>query len=60
MCEWCKLHKPLRELEDYERDILYPLATEKISIDLDDGVKVNYRKFGDVLYKIKGLEAKEE
>ena len=55
-----KLQKSLRELEDYERDVLYPLATEKISIDLDDGVKVNYRKFGDALYKIKGLEAKEE
>lgn len=55
-----KLQKSLRELEDYERDVLYPLATEKIAIDLDDGVKVNYREFGDALYKIKGLEAKEE
>ena len=60
MCELSKLQKSLRELEDYERDVLYPLATEKIAIDLDDGVKVNYRKFGDALYKIKGLEAKEE
>lgn len=58
--ERAKLQKSLRELEDYERDVLYPLATEKIAIDLDDGVKVNYRKFGDALYKIKGLEAKEE
>lgn len=55
-----KLQKSLRELEDYERDVLYPLATEKIAIDLDNGVKVNYREFGDALYKIKGLEAKEE
>jgi len=55
-----KLQKSLRELEDYERDVLYPLATEKIAIDLDDGVKVNYRKFGKALYTIKGLEAKEE
>ena len=58
--ERSRLQKSLRELEDYERDVLYPLATEKIAIDLDDGVKVNYRKFGDALYKIKGLEAKEE
>ena len=60
MRERAKLQKDLRELEDYERDVLYPLSTEKIAIDLDDGVKVNYRKFGDALYKIKGLEAKEE
>ena len=30
------------------------------TINSDYGVKVNYRKFGDALYKIKGLEAKEE
>ena len=60
MRERAKLLKELQELEDYERDVLYPLSTEKIAIDLDDGVKVNYRKFGDALYKIKGLEAKEE
>lgn len=27
-----------RKLDDYERDNLYPLATQKIEIDLDDGV----------------------
>lgn len=50
----------LAELEAYERDILFPLAQKKIAIDLDDGVKVNYCKFGDALRKIPGLEAKEE
>ena len=50
----------LTELDAYERDILYPLAQEKIAIDLDDGVKVNYVKFGAALKKIPGLEAKEE
>jgi len=50
----------LTELEDYERDILFPLAQQKIVIDLDDGVKVNYIKFGPALKKISGLEAKEE
>ena len=55
-----KLQENLQEKEDYARDVLYPLSTEKNTIDLDDGVKVNYRKFGDVLNKIKGLEAKEE
>jgi len=50
----------LAELEAYERDILFPLAQKKIAIDLDDGVKVNYCKFGDALKKIPGLAAKEE
>ena len=31
----------LTELDAYERDILYPLAQQKIAIDLDDGVKVS-------------------
>jgi type II restriction/modification system DNA methylase subunit YeeA len=55
-----KLKKSISELEEYEREILYPLATQQISIDLDDGVKVNYLKFGAALKKIPGLEAKEE
>lgn len=55
-----KLRKMIEELEEYEREIMYPLATKQINIDLDDGVKVNYLKFGDALKKIPGLEAKEE
>lgn len=55
-----RLAKVLAELEDYERDVLYPLATEQKPIDLDDGVKVNYLKFGAALKKITGLEVKEE
>lgn len=55
-----KLRKMIEELEEYERDIMYPLATKQINIDLDDGVKVNYLKFGDALKKIPGLEAKGE
>ena len=50
----------LAELVAYERDILFPLAQKKIAIDLDDGVKVNYCKFGDALKKIPGLATKEE
>ena len=48
------------ELVKYEHDILYPLATQKLAIDLDDGVKVNYLKFGAALRKIPGLDAAEE
>ena len=55
-----RLAKVLAELDDYERDTLYPLATEQKAIDLDDGVKFNYLKFGAALKKITGLEAKDE
>jgi hypothetical protein len=50
-----KISKIIVELADYERDVLYPLATRQVEIDLDDGVKVNYPKFGDALKKITGL-----
>jgi type II restriction/modification system DNA methylase subunit YeeA len=50
-----KISKVIVELGDYERDVLYPLATKQVEIDLDDGVKVNYLKFGDALKKITGL-----
>ena len=33
---------------------------KQIEIDLDDGVKVNYPKFGTALKKIPGLEANED
>lgn len=46
----------ISELEYWERDALYPLATRKLSIDLDDGVKVNYAKFNKVLKQIPGLD----
>jgi type II restriction/modification system DNA methylase subunit YeeA len=50
-----KLKTTIAELETYETETLYPLATQRIEIDLDDGVKVNYNKFGNALKKIKGL-----
>ena len=53
-----KLKKVITELEEYEREILYPLATKQIEIDLDDGVKVNYNKFGNALKNITGLSGK--
>jgi type II restriction/modification system DNA methylase subunit YeeA len=54
------LKKVLVELADYERDVLYPLATRQLDIDLDDGVKHNYGLFGSALKKIVGLDAAEE
>ncbi|MCK0438159.1 BREX-1 system adenine-specific DNA-methyltransferase PglX [Gordonia alkaliphila] len=55
-----RLRKVLAELRDYEHDVLYPLATRQIDIDLDDGVKVNYPKFYPAVKKIAGLEAADE
>jgi len=54
------IKKQLQELDDYERDVLYPLATKQEPLNLDDGVKVNYLKLGPALKKIVGLDAKEE
>jgi hypothetical protein len=31
------------------------VADQKISLDLDDGVKVNYGKFGDLLAEVKAV-----
>ena len=45
----------MQELADWERDVIYPLAHERVSIDLDDGVKVNYNKFPHALAKVPGL-----
>lgn len=55
-----RLRKVLLELREYEHDVLYPLATQQIRIDLDDGVKVNYPKFYPALKKIAGLEAADD
>lgn len=55
-----RLRKVLAELRDYEHDVLYPLATQQVQIDLDDGVKVNYPKFYPAVKKIAGLEASDE
>lgn len=54
-----RLRKVLAELRDYEHDVLYPLATQQIAIDLDDGVRANYPKFYPAVKKIAGLEASD-
>ena len=52
--------KQIAELEEWEREVVFPLAQAKIEIDLDDGVKRNYPLFGAALKPIKGLEAADE
>lgn len=42
-----KISKQIEECREYDQVVAY-LANEKISIDLDDGIKVNYAKFQDI------------
>ena len=57
--ERVKLNKQLTKLKDQSLELqkyeekIHHLADQMIEIDLDDGVKVNYAKFQDVLAKIK-------
>ena len=57
--ERVKLNKALNHLKDQDTELrtyeekIHHLADQMIAIDLDDGVKVNYAKFQDVLAKIK-------
>jgi len=37
-----------------------PLAQQRVELDLDDGVKVNYQKLAPVLAPIPGLTAAED
>ena len=46
------IRKQIAECREYH-DRLHVVADEQIAFDLDDGVVVNYAKFGDVLAKIK-------
>ncbi len=47
-----KFRKDLDECREYH-DRLHEVADRQIAFDLDDGVVVNYAKFGDVLAKLK-------
>ena len=46
------LNAKLNEIKEYDEKIAH-IANQRISIDLDDGVKNNYDKFKDILAKIK-------
>ena len=46
------LNAKLQEIKEYDEKIAH-IANQRISIDLDDGVKVNYEKFKDILAKIR-------
>ena len=53
--EIARLEKIIAELRTFDREVIYPLATERISIDLDDGVLVNYNKLGAAVKTVPGL-----
>lgn len=55
-----KLHKAVTECKAYEDNILYPLATRNLEIDLDDGVLVNYLRMGQALRAIPAIEKKRK
>ncbi|MGL4671531.1 BREX-1 system adenine-specific DNA-methyltransferase PglX, partial [Cetobacterium sp.] len=46
-----ELDAELKELKDFSNEVKH-IGDLKISLDLDDGVKVNYDKFGKILKKI--------
>lgn len=50
------IENKLKELISFDRDVLTSFAQNRVDIDLDDGVKVNYNKFKEILYPIKGLD----
>ncbi|MCH7225048.1 BREX-1 system adenine-specific DNA-methyltransferase PglX [Haloferula sp. A504] len=57
--EEAKLKKTLKECREWERDVLLPLAQQRLEIDLDDGVKANYPKFGKALASVPGMKSED-
>ncbi|BAK83266.1 BREX-1 system adenine-specific DNA-methyltransferase PglX [Komagataeibacter medellinensis] len=49
--------RQIEELTRWVREVVVPMAQQKIAIDLDDGVRRNYPLFAGALKPIKGLEA---
>ena len=55
-----RLREIVNECKAYEDDVLYPLATRNMPIDLDDGVLVNYLRMGKAVSSIKAIEKKRK
>jgi type II restriction/modification system DNA methylase subunit YeeA len=49
-----KLTRQLEELRRYDEQLRH-YADQRIALDLDDGVKVNYGKFGNLLAEVKAI-----
>jgi len=52
-----KLTKQLDELRRFDEQLRH-YADQRIALDLDDGVKVNYGRFGDLLAEVKAVTGK--
>ncbi|ETU92589.1 hypothetical protein Q094_02974 [Pseudomonas aeruginosa PS42] len=52
--ELATLHNQQAELATFDENLRH-YADQRISLDLDDGVKVNYGKFGDLLAEVKAV-----
>ena len=57
-----QIHTALDRLfnEEEQRIVFWNDPDQKISLDLDDGVKVNYGKFGDLLAESKAITGGKE
>jgi type II restriction/modification system DNA methylase subunit YeeA len=56
--EIAQLHKQQAELSTFDEKLRH-YADQRIALDLDDGVKVNYGKFGDLLAEVKAITGKK-
>lgn len=54
-----ELADKVREVKEFAT-ILAQMSTQRLTIDLDDGVKTNYPKYYPLIEPIKGLESKDE
>ena len=52
-----KLAKQQEELRQFDEQLRH-YADQRIQLDLDDGVKVNYGKFGKLLAEVKSVAGK--
>lgn len=57
--EEARISKVLVELSEYEKDLYKIIQSGGVNIDLDDGVLVNYNKFGDIIKMVRGLNDKK-
>ena len=54
-----ELQAKVREVREYET-VLVEMASHRLSIDLDEGVRINYPKYYPLVEPIKGLDSAEE
>ena len=53
-----KLRKDLQELWSFDKKLRH-FADQRVQLDLDDGVKVNYGRFGNLLAEVRAITGKK-